>query len=50
VLFSEQKKPLFLLTMLLFRNGVDTDNFDESELDEEVVEFLVKEEAILIQD
>jgi len=36
--------------MLLFRNGVDTDNFDESELDEEVVEFLVKEEAILIQD
>ncbi|XP_023327407.1 eukaryotic translation initiation factor 3 subunit B [Eurytemora carolleeae] len=35
---------------LALRNGVDTDNFDESELDEEVVEFLVKEEAILIQD
>ena len=29
---------------------MDTDNFDESELDEEVVEFLVKEEVILIQD
>ncbi len=28
----------------LFRNGVDTDNMDESHLEKEVVEFLVKED------
>jgi len=35
---------------LALREGVDTDNIDESELDEEVVEFLVKEEVTVIQD
>jgi hypothetical protein len=34
----------------LFRNGVDTDNMDESHLEEEVVEFLVKEEETVVQD
>jgi hypothetical protein len=34
----------------LFRNGVDTDNMDESQLEEEVVEFLVKEEKTVVQD
>lgn len=32
------------------RNGVDTDNMDESHLEEEVVEFLVKEEETVVQD
>ena len=36
--------------VLLFRNGVDTDNMDESHLEEEVVEFLVKEEETVVQD
>ena len=46
--------PLFyfkkVLNMYLFRDGVDTDNIDESDVDEEVVEFLVKEESTVIQD
>jgi hypothetical protein len=29
---------------------VDTDNMDESHLEEEVVEFLVKEEETVVQD
>jgi len=39
-----------LQTRLALRNGVDTDNIDESELEEEVVEFLVKEEETIVQD
>jgi hypothetical protein len=36
--------------LAICRNGVDTDNMDESHLEEEVVEFLVKEEETIIQD
>jgi len=35
---------------LRLREGIDTDNIDESELEEEVVEFLIKEEETVIQD
>jgi len=35
---------------IALRDGVDTDNIDESELEEEVVEFLVKEEETIVQD
>lgn len=35
---------------IALRNGVDTDNIDESHLEEEVVEFLVKEEETVLQD
>ena len=41
---------LTLSTVCVFRNGVDTDNIDESHLEEEVVEFLVKEEETVLQD
>jgi hypothetical protein len=33
-----------------FRNGLDTDNMEESHLEEEVVEFLIKEEETVLQD
>jgi hypothetical protein len=36
--------------VFIFRNGVDTDNMEESHLEEEVVEFLVKEEETIVQD
>jgi len=32
------------------REGIDTDNIDESDLEEEVVEFLIKEEETVVQD
>merc|ERR1711872_1142692 len=39
-----------LETRMALRNGVDTNNIDESELEEEIVEFLVKEEETIVQD
>jgi len=49
--YREEKEEQYALTLdrrLELRNGVDTDNLDESELDEEVVEFLVKEDVALV--
>ena len=34
----------------IYRDGIDTDNIDTLDLDEEVVEFLVKEEETILQE
>lgn len=47
---AQERYAMDLDKRLALRNGVDTDNIDESDLDEEVVEFLVKEESTVVQD
>jgi len=49
--YREEKEEQYAMSLdrrMELRNGVDTDNIDESELDEEIVEFLVKEDVILV--
>jgi len=47
---AQERYAMDLDKRLALRDGVDTDNIDESDLDEEVVEFLVKEESTVVQD
>jgi len=49
--YREEKEEQYAMSLdrrMELRNGVDTDNIDESELDEEIVEFLVKEDVTLV--